>query len=119
MCAAVRVSQMYRRPYRRPFRPPMLVVRACNKHNYSAVFEKVSTSGEWGLYISSQCCLRSTQWPPGGSMGVVNSGNALSLNSWTSACGRSVRSRREAQFVGTMWESCAAHGEPPQSRLSL
>ena len=54
-----------------------------------------------GGYISSQCCLRSTQWPPGRSMGAVNSGNALDLNSRTSACGPSARGRRDAAFGGT------------------
>ena len=66
-----------------------------------------------GGYISSQCRLRSTQWPPGRSMGAVDSGNAPGLNSRPSACGRSVRSRRTAAFGGTAWGSRAAHGEPP------
>ena len=68
-------------------------------------------------YISSPCRLRSTQRPPGRSMGVVDSGNAPGLNSWPSACGRSVRGRRDAAFGGPAWGPSAAHGEPPRARL--
>ena len=65
----------------------------------SAVFEKVDTSVHGG-YISSQRRLRSIQWPPGGSMSAVNSGNAPGLNSWTSACGPLACGRRTAAFLG-------------------
>ena len=84
--------------------------------SYSAAFEKGYTSVHGGC-ISSQCCLRSTQWLPGRSMGVVNSGNAPGLNFRPSACGPSVRGRRTAPFGGITWESRAAHGEPPQTQL--
>ena len=83
---------------------------------YSAVFEKVPTSVHGG-YISSPCRLRSTQQPPGRSMGVVDSGNAPGLNSRPSACGHSARGRWEAAFGGTAWGPRAAHGQPPQTRL--
>ena len=64
-----------------------------------------------GGYISSPCRLRSTQRPPGRSMGVVDSGNAPGLNSRPSACGRSARGRREAAFGGTAGGvPCAARG---------
>ena len=69
---------------------------------YSAVFEKVLTSAHGG-YISSPRRLRSTQQPPGRSMGVVDSGNAPGLNSRPSACGRSAR----GLAGGSVW----AHSE--------
>ena len=72
----------------------------------------------WG-YIFSQRRLRPTQWPPRRSMGVVNSGNALGLNSRPLACGRSARGRREAAFGGIARGTRAAHREPPQARLGL
>ena len=84
---------------------------------YSADFDEGYTSVHRG-YISSPCRLRSTQWPPERSMGVVNSGNAPGPNSRPSACGRSVRSRRTVAFVGITSGSRAAQGEPPQTRLS-
>ena len=78
--------------------------------NYSAVFEKRHTSAHGGC-ISGPCRLRSTQRPPGRSMGAVDSGNAPGLNSRPSACGRSARGRREAAFGGTAWGSrCGARG---------
>ena len=108
---------------------PTFVARSCEPHLvwievvitiygiYSAVFEKVFILGISGGYISSQCRIRSTQWPAGMSMGVVNSGNAPGLNSRTSACGPSVRSRRTAALGGTTRGSRVAPGEPPQTRL--
>ena len=64
-----------------------------------------------GGYISSQCRLRSTQWPPGTPMGVINSGNAPGLNSRPSACGPSVRSRRRGAFWGhSEGVPCSARG---------
>ena len=50
-------------------------------------------------------------------MGAVDSGNAPGLNSRPSACGRSARSRREVAFGGIARRSCAAQGQPPQTRL--
>ena len=78
--------------------------------------KKLSLRGRGG-YISSPCRLRSTQRPPGRSMGVVDSRNAPGLNSLPSACGRSARGWREAAFGGTAWGPHAAHREPPQTRL--
>ena len=68
----------------------------------------------WG-YISSQCRLRSTQWPPGRSMDVINSENAPGLNSWTLACGPSVCGRRTAALLGIRTGYCAVPGDPPQN----
>ena len=96
--------------------PVMRCTRRGSRFRYSPVFEKRNTSVHGG-YISSPCRLRSIQRSPGRSMGVVDSGNAPGLNSWPSACGRSARGRREAAFGGTAWGPCAAHGQPPQTRL--
>ena len=84
----------------------------------SPVFEKRPTSVHGG-YISSTCRLRSTQRPPGRSMGVVDSGNAPGLNSRPSACGCSACGQREAAFGGIARGPRAAQlqGQPPQTRL--
>ena len=88
------------------------------KLSYTVPFLKKHTLRVSGGYISSQCRLRSTQWSPGWSMGIVNSENAPGLNSRPSACGPSVCGRREAAFVGITMGFHAAQGHPPQIRLS-
>ena len=83
---------------------------------YSAVLKRDSLRRHGG-HIFSQRRLRSTRWPPGRSMGVVNSGNAPGLNSRPSAWGPSVRGQQTAAFGGITRGFRAAQGEPLQTRL--